>query len=233
MEHGRYGWRKGAAVALLAAAGVATAAGDARAQGPVPIDAAHMKTDMHAYFHGEKWAGPFFFGTGVAAASIGAVLLTRSDPVARGAAYPVIGLGIVQALVGAVVFFRSDAQAAKLDAKLASDPAAFKRDETARMLKVKNQFVVLGIVESVFMLGGTVTAAVAARKECCRTLQGVGLGFAAQGAATLMLDLFAAARARDYLQSLDRFDPGAAAPAPPPGGRAPLAFGPITFSGTF
>jgi hypothetical protein len=92
------------------------------------------------------------------------------------------------------------------------------------------------VLESVLIVGGATTAVVAAQKNCCRTLQGVGLGLAAQSAVTLMLDLFALARARDYADSLRRFEPPASA-APSPGGAAPMSrgpsIGPISFGGRF
>jgi hypothetical protein len=229
---GRARRRKRAYAGAALVCALSAVATEASAQGPVPIDAAHMREDMHSYFRGEKIQAPFFFGTGVAAGAIGAVLLTRDDPMARGAAYPLIGIGLLQAIVGAGLFFRTDGQVAKLDEQLTTNPAGFKTDEAKRMLRIKNQFIAIMVLESVFILGGTVTASMAARRECCRTLQGVSLGFIAQGAATLMLDLIATARSRDYLQSLQSFDP-ALAPAPPPGGRAPMSFGPITFGGTF
>jgi hypothetical protein len=222
-----------AASALLLALG---ASREARAQSQGPLDTPRMTEDMHTYFHGEKWEGPVFFGAGLASAGLGAFLVTRDDAIARGAAYPLFGVGLIQLLVGAVVFLRTDAQVAALDKKIALEPAAFKRDERARIGKVNTQFIVLAVVESALIAGGTAMAVLGAQNDCCRTTQGVGLGLAAEGAVMLGLDLFAAARARDYTISLDRFDPLRSAASPPgsaPQGSAPLQFGPITLGVRF
>lgn len=166
-----------------------------------------MADDMHAYFRGEKRAGPFFFGAGLASAGAGALLVTRDDELARGAAYPLFALGLVEMIVGAAVYLRTDAQVARLDTQLKTDPAAFKAAEAERMRKVNNQFVLLMVTEAVFIAGGTAMASVAAQKDCCRAVQGVGLGLAAGGATLLTLDLFAFARGRLYEGSLRRFNP--------------------------
>jgi hypothetical protein len=218
--------------ALLCAAATLAVAPGARAQDPAPIDKARMTEGMHAYFHGEKWEGPVFFGAGLAAGGVGALLVTRSDELARGAAYPLFGIGLVQLIVGAVVFLRTDAQVARLDQQLAKDPAAFKKEESARIKGVNTQFIALAIIESVLIAGGTATAIVAAQKDCCRTLQGIGLGLAGQGAVTLALDLFAAARAREYTDNLRRFDTASPA-AMSLGQPAPMSFGPISIGVRF
>lgn len=218
--------------ALLCAAAALTLGPGARAQAQTPIDQAQMTEGMHAYFHGEKWEGPVFFGAGLAAEAVGAVLLTRRDEIARGAAYPLFGLGLAQLIVGAVVFLRTDAQVARLDRQLATDKGAFKKDESARIKGVNTEFIALAIIESALIAGGALTAIVAAQKECCRTLQGIGLGLAGEGAVMLGLDLFAAKRALDYADNLQRFDagsPSARSPAQP----APLGFGPISVRWSF
>jgi hypothetical protein len=222
---------RGLSAAFAAVAAGLFAAPEARAEGEAPIGEApigkaQMTEDMHAYFHGEKWEGPVFFGAGLASAGIGAALITRDDALARGAAYPVFGIGLIQLIVGAVVFLRTDAQVARLDKELATNPAKFKKDESARIKSVNTEFIALAVVESAFVVGGVAMAAIAAQDGCCRTLQGVGLGLAGQGGAMLMLDAFAAARARDYTDSLRRFDavgaPGARAATPS------LGIGPIS-----
>jgi len=228
---GRGGARLGVA-GLLSLAAAVTVAPPALAEGAPSIDKAQMAEAMHTYFHGEKWEGPVFFGVGLAAGGVGAVLLTRSDDIAKGAAYPVLGIGLVQLIVGAVVFLRTDAQVARLDRQLSTDEAAFKKDESARIAGVNTEFIALAIIESALIAFGAVTAIVAAQKGCCRTLEGVGLGLSGQGAAMLVLDLFAAARARRYTDGLQRFDAGSPA-APLPGGPAPMSFGPISFGFRF
>jgi hypothetical protein len=225
-----------AAVVAGAAAGlvVLSLPSSAHAQSGPAIDKTQMTDAMHVYFDGERGAGPLFLGAGVAAGGIGTLLVTRDDALARGAAYPVFGIGLIQAVVGASLLLSTRSRVAKLDQQLATDPAAFKKDESKRISGVNTSFVALMIVESVLIAGGTATAVVASQKECCRTLQGIGLGLAAQAAVTLSLDLFAMARARDYAESLDRFDPGSSSTKGARGqAPGPMSFGAISFGGRF
>lgn len=130
------------------------------------------------------------------------------------------------------MFFRTDAQVARLDRQLATDPHAFKKDESARIKGVNTEFIVLAIIESALIAGGALTAIVAAQKECCRTLQGIGLGLAGEGAVMIGLDLLAAKRALDYTDNLQRFDagtPSARSPRQP----APPGLGPISVRWSF
>jgi hypothetical protein len=226
--------RNGAAV-LTAAFGLALAQ-PAAAQSEPTIDRARMAADMRTYFGGEKGAGPLFFGAGLTGVGGGTLMALKGSDIVQGVGFPLIGIGLVQGIVGATLLLRTDEQVAELDAQLATDPAAFKRDESKRIDGVKTSLYALMILESVLIMGGAATAVVAAQKNCCRTLQGVGLGLAAQSAVTLMLDLFALARAREYADSLRRFEPPASA-APSPGGAAPMSrgpnIGPISFGGRF
>ncbi|MEO5730032.1 MAG: hypothetical protein ABI134_23840, partial [Byssovorax sp.] len=54
------------AASLTAALTVTSVTSVASAQGKTSSYKVRMTEDMHAYFHGEKWSGPFFFGTGLA-----------------------------------------------------------------------------------------------------------------------------------------------------------------------
>ncbi len=220
------------AASLAAALTVTSVTSVASAQRKASIDEARMAEDMHAYFHGEKWEGPFFFGTGLAAGAVGAVLVTRDDDLARGAAYPVFAVGLLQLIVGSALFLKTDAQVAALDQQLATDPAGFKKSETARMAGVNTRFIGVLLFEAAMIAGGATTAIVAAQDGCCRTLQGVGLGLAGQGAVSLSLELFATVRGRDYATSLSRFDIGYST-APLSRQLDPVSFGPITFGGRF
>jgi hypothetical protein len=221
--------RRRAAAAVALAAGLAVTT-PAEAQSEPGI--ARMTADMHTYFDGEKHAGPVFFGAGLLGVGAGTGMVIRGGDIVRGAGFPLIGIGLVQSIVGATLLLRTDTQVARLDAQLAKDPAAFKRDESKRIDGVNKSLYLLMVLESALIVGGATTAVVASQKDCCKTLQGVGLGLAAQSAVTLMLDLFALARAREYADSLRRFDPPPAS-ARAPGGSAPMSLGPISFGGRF
>lgn len=234
-RRGRAGAGRKTAAVLAAVAGLAVAQ-PAQAQSEPAVSRAQMAVDMHTYFGGEKGAGPLFFGTGLLGVGAGTGMVLRGGDIVQGAGFPLIGIGLVQSIVGASLILGTNKKVASLDAQLAKDPAGFKRDESKRMEGVNASLFALLVVESVLIVGGATTAVVAAQKNCCRTVQGVGLGVAAQSAVTLMLDLFALARAREYADSLRRFEPSAGG-APSPGGPAPMSlgpsFGPISFGGRF
>lgn len=234
-RRGRVAGRTGALprwAALVSLAAALTLSPAAMAQENGSIDQARMARDLRAYFHGEKVEAPFFIGTGLAAGGVGALLVTRDDDLARGAAYPTFGIGLVQLIIGTTLLLNTDARVARLDQQLATDPAGFKKSEMERMDGVHTSFLLVMLFESALIVGGATTAVAAAQSGCCRTLQGIGLGMAGQGAVSLALDFFAAVRAREYSTSLSRFDVGISA-APLSGQFAPGRFGSISFGGRF
>jgi hypothetical protein len=220
------------AVILGAVLGM-TLARPAEAQSGPPLDNAQMAGAMHTYFDGERGAGPLFFGAGLLGVGAGTVMALKGGDITRGAGFPMIGLGLVQGIVGSTLLLGTKKRVATLDAELAKDPAAWKRNESKRMDGVNKSLIALMVIEGVLIAAGTTTAVVAAQKECCRTLQGVGLGLAAESAVTLMLDIFAAARAQEYAENIRRFEPSAGAAFHEGGGAAPMSFRAISFSGRF
>ncbi len=219
-------------LAILCAAIGLTLARPAGAQSEPSLNKTQMGEAMHTYFRGEKQQAPFFIGAGLAGMGAGTVMVLKGGDITRGAGFPMIGFGLIHAIVGGAFLLGTDKRVATLDAALAKDPAAWKRDEIKRMAGVNTTLVALMIVESALIVGGTTTAVVGARSECCRMLQGVGLGLAAEGAVTLLLDIFESARARDYADALQRSDPSLGA-SPSKGGTASMSFGPLSFSGRF
>jgi hypothetical protein len=176
----------------------------ALALAPAALDAPAMTEAMHSYFHGEKWEGPFFAGAGVLAGGAGAFLLAQPSDLARGAAWPLLGVGLIQLAAGAVVFFRTDAQVAALDRLLLEDPARYRNDETSRIGRVNTTFRVLIATEIAIAAGG-LAAAGAGRVMGSDVVVGIGLGLLAQGLAMLVLDAVAMERADRYTEALDAF----------------------------
>ncbi len=202
-DHGSSG-----AAAFLAAAAVALSAGAARAgEGapPPPLGAAALSADLHLYFEGEVREASVFAGAGMAAAAVASVLLEHPG-VGRGAAYPLIGVGIIQIAAGLVLHLRTDAQVAKLDALLASDPAALRAAELRRMERVVVQFLVLEVVELALAAGGAGMAIAGAALDE-ELLTGIGVGLGIQALVMFGLDWLAHRRASRYLASLRRFEP--------------------------
>jgi hypothetical protein len=171
------------------------------------IDQPTMQGELHHYFEGEKAEGIPFLSAGLAAFATGGVLFSRRTDFARGAAWPIVIVGVIEAGAGIVVYSRTDAQVARLDAQMASDPAALRRAELARMERVNREFEILKWTELALAAGGVGVTTYGIVKED-DTWKGVGIGLAAQATVMLVLDLFAAARADRYTDALDRFRVG-------------------------
>jgi len=172
-----------------------------------------MQTRMEHYFEGEKTEGYVFLGLGLAAAGSSVFLYTREDRVARGAAYPIAAVSLIQIAAGAVLLVRTDGQVADLETQIAKDPAGYRRDETRRMDAVSREFTWLtwGEIALIAAGAGLGTYGALAKKD---TLEGVGIGLAAQSAVMLTLDLFASARAERYRDDLARFHPTTSSASP-------------------
>ena len=162
-----------------------------------------LRADLRLYFDGEERGGWWFLGAGVTGLGAGTALWLEGEGTARGTAYPLAAFGLIQAAVGAVLLVRTDAQVAGLEARLALDPEALRRDELARIRKVNRTFDILMVSELVLVAAGTATFFLA-RRDDHDTLAGVGLGIAVEAAVTFGLDWFAAARADVYTDALTR-----------------------------
>ena len=106
----------------------------------------------------------------------------------RGMVGPLIAIAAIQLIVGYTVYARTDAQVAALRAQLAADPAAFRREETPRMLAVVANFELYKRIEIVLFAAGLVLAAVMRRRG--DYWLAFGLALALQSAIMLGLDRF-------------------------------------------
>jgi hypothetical protein len=192
----------------LAALALLLIAGD----GVARADGESTRSVMETYFAGEKRGGLVLVGMGAAGLGAGAVLITRDSDVAVGASYPALALGAAHLAAGVFVYVASARRIDKLNAAIDRDPDAFAAAERERMRGVRTQFLILKIVEGVLIAGGT-GAAIYGFARDSDTLAGVGLGVAAEAAATLVFDIVADRRASRYLESL-----GAVQVAPVAGG---------------
>ena len=151
------------------------------------------------YFGAEKSESLLFIGLGAAFVLL-AVHLLRARSRWRGMAGPLVVIAAIQLIVGGAVYLRTDTQAAALQAQQASDPAAFQRDETKRMLAVVANFELYKRIEIGLLTAGLALAAVTRRRS--DFWLGFGLALALQSAIMLGLDLFAQARADVYLAAV-------------------------------
>lgn len=177
------------------------------AASPAHAQVEEMRRDMHHYFAGESAEGWVFLGIGTLALGGAAYAAFGTDDEAlHGAAWPVAIIGAIQLAAGLVLEIRTPGQVDDLDAQLDSAPAEFRDAELTRMEAVAVQFDWLAVTEVALILagGGLATWALLDDEPFWA---GVGIGLAAQAAIMLVLDLFAAARADDYIESLERFTP--------------------------
>jgi len=169
-----------------------------------------MTERMEHYFHGEKTEGYVFLGAGLAAGGSSVFLYTRDDEVARGAAYPVAAVGVIDLAAGVVLLVRTDRQIRERREQIASEPKRFHDDESKRMDRVATEFTWLKWTEIGLIATGLGLFTYGALEKK-RSVEGVGIGLAAQSAVMLTLDLFAAARADRYRDDLSTFGRSSAA----------------------
>ncbi len=179
-------------VALAAVLATATAV----AEPPPPFSAGRT------YFAGEKASGGAWLSFGVAGLGLGGGILDLDDGRAKGAAIPLLTLGAAHAAFGITMLAVSDGRAEALDTAFAADPVRAVRDELERMQRVDRLFLTIEIVELICIVGG-VAMAIAGGATDRPMLEGAGLGLSLEAAATLAIDLFAAARASRYLEALE------------------------------
>lgn len=173
-----------------------------------PLDTRAMMARMTEYFEGERQQSYVFLGYGLGALGVGAYLVTRDDPIARGAGYPTLAFGLLQTLVGASLAVRTSGQIADRQRRLADDPAGFARDERTRMKGVMARFTIAqGTEIALAGVGLGLFAYGALRHE--PTFEGVGLGVAVQSVVTLGLEYLATKRGGHYLDHLTSFTPPA------------------------
>jgi hypothetical protein len=165
-----------------------------------------VREAMLAYFHAEKQEALLFLLVGVTAL-VASGLLLRGDGPWRSMAWPLTAVAAIQVVVGLTVFLRTDAQMAGLLAKLASDPAAYRTEELARMSRVMSSFLLYEVVELVLIAAGVALTALHPGRQ---PLYAIGVGLLIQASFMLVLDLFAAQRGRAYVEAVARLATGGA-----------------------
>ena len=169
----------------------------------VPRDVSVLREAMHAYVRGERRSIIPFGIAALATLTASAVLFIPNEPIARGAAWPLLGFGILELAAGA--FFGLRNEQPKLDALLDEDPDAFVREEREKVERIsrRNQPLLLGLWSAVMAAGGTMAGIGAAKG--LGTLEGVGLGLVVQALAFFLIDWAVLDRADDYLAVLRAF----------------------------
>src|SRR5262249_7505569 len=121
----------------------------------------------------------------------------------RGFAWPLFGFGMLELAAG--LFFGARNEQPKLDRQLDEDPAAFAREETAKITRISTRFqpLLLGF-EAALVVAGSTFAVVGASRHA-DTLEGAGLGVALSALAFFLIDWAVMDRADDYLAVLKHF----------------------------
>ena len=154
------------------------------------------------YFDGEKRGGLVLIGMGAVGLGTGGALLSLDSEVARGAAIPALFFGGLHVAAGGFVWIVSNRRRGQVSGQEASDAAGFARRERVRMATVETQFTALKIVEATLVAAGAGIAVYGFQTDRDRWA-GIGLGLAAESAATLVFDIVAAKRAGRYVRRLE------------------------------
>jgi hypothetical protein len=94
-------------------------------------------------------------------------------------AYPLVVIAFMQIVVGGTVYLRTDSQLSTLSAQLQTNPAAFKVEETARMIAVMKNFSIYKTIEMLLLITGIGIIAFLQRYDVAA---GIGVGLVLQSA---------------------------------------------------
>jgi hypothetical protein len=164
------------------------------------------KTDVEAYFNGEKSESLFFMIAGLVAL-VSAILLffVLKHAWAKGASLPVFLVGLIMAVVGYNVFSRSDAQRKDIVYKMDMDTEALTLQEIPRMEQVMVNFAYYRYTEIFLLATGIILFLVFRTKINGQWWTGLGLSLAFMAAVMLIADGFAERRGRTYLEGLKQY----------------------------
>jgi hypothetical protein len=151
-----------------------------------------MHDSLMVYFDGEKYAGLFLAGLGIAIVAA-AVILFRARADFRPFAITLAVLAVAEIALGAGLYLRTGPQVARLMAQ------ADYTDEAARMVVVQRNFVVIEIVELALII---VCAAIAVTQKGRVGVTGIALGLLIHAALLLAFDLLAERRGAVYLVAI-------------------------------
>jgi hypothetical protein len=158
-----------------------------------------MHDAMMVYFDGEKYAGLFLAGVGVAQIVAALVLLRL-----RSFAVTLIVLSLAEIALGVGLYLRTGPQVNRLVVQLGSDAERFYSDEGPRMARVQRNFVIVQYVELAIII---VTAIIAVTQKGRPGLTGIGLALLINAAILLTFDLLAERRGAAYLSTIERSRP--------------------------
>ena len=160
-----------------------------------------MQQALSVYFDGEKFAGLLLAGV-AAAIFAAAAIVYRTKPDLRAFAITLGLLALLQIVLGVGLYLRTGPQVARLVDTLGSQPARFYADESARMARVQQTFVIIEYVE-VAVIIATAIAALALKQRPIGV--GVALGLLISAACLLAFDIIAERRGAEYLTAIHAY----------------------------
>lgn len=152
---------------------------------------------MTTYFQGEKNQGYGWGAAGAVGLTVGAGLFVLDKPFERAASYPIFIVGAIQSIVAVLSFVRPDGRIKANEDRIAQNPSLFLSEERERVRTVNRFFVGIELFETAVAVTG-IGLVGAGLHDHDKTLQGVGTGLVAQGAAMFVLDSIAHERAERY-----------------------------------
>lgn len=161
----------------------------------------HTAVGLDRYFHHENVINGALVGVGAGAVGAGAWLVSTGDERAVGAGWAIASVGAIQLGTGAGFLVYSQPKWRELAAQVAADPDGYHRAERARMEAVVAPFDIYYGVEALALTVAVALWAAGAANDR-PTLEGVGIGLAAQTTYQFVSDGFAGAVARTYLGTL-------------------------------
>ncbi|MGH7281019.1 MAG: hypothetical protein ACRELY_05810 [Polyangiaceae bacterium] len=167
-----------------------------------------VEAEMHDYYAGEARSAYVILGLGAASIAGGAALVTRDDDFARGFGWPLLVLGALESVGAAFYAFQVHGEIRHYEAAFAANPAGFRDEEITHMRGTTSRFVKYQATELGLFLGGAAVATYgyAANQN---TWKGAGLAIATVAFPFLLIDEMNGDRAKEYLDTVERFDPHA------------------------
>jgi hypothetical protein len=202
-------------VALALLTGSSAARADEPPPSPVPAAPsapaarAAMADDVAGYYRSERNTAFTFIGLGVVSAGVGTGLVATRGDFATGLGVAMISIGALEVLGSTFYAFQVGAELDHYSGVLARDPAQFKTDESVHIHGTTSRFFWYRATELALVVAGAgiATYGFVSDKDVWK---GVGIGVAAEAATFFVLDAFGSARAVDYEEHVQRFDPSVA-----------------------
>lgn len=174
-----------------------------------PSARAAMADDVAGYYRSERNTAFTFIGLGVVSAGVGTGLVATRGDFASGLGVAMISIGALEVLGSTFYAFQVGAEADHYAGVLARDPAQFKADESVHIHGTTSRFFWYRATELALVVAGAgvATYGFVSDKDVWK---GVGIGVAAEAATFFVLDAFGSARAVDYEEHVQRFEPSVA-----------------------